>query len=437
MELKQKVELRRLLIPELNQSLKVLSLPLLDLKAHIENELINNPFLEEVLPQEKKPKLTSSLPFRSGFIGPDSDFRMGLITKKLSLQDILLRQLGMFADTDEEFKIGQEIIGNIDENGYLKADLQEFSTSLNTSLGAVEKVLKLIQQFEPAGVAARSIPECMLIQLELANEKDPLLVKIIERHLDDVAKKNYCRIAKSLNEPLEKIEPLIRKILRLDPKPGRNFSTEETQHVVPDIIISDKGDELDISINDEDIPTLNISKDYKKMLKNSSLEPQAKGFLTNQLHNALALMRAVFRRKTTLRKIVETIVEIQQDAIRNDLSQLKPLIFQDVAKITNMHESTVCRAIMNKYVKLPFGVVALKDFFSNSVQDKNGQAVSSNHVLRLIKELIDQEDKKHPLSDHDIAKLLLEKHNLNIPRRTLAKYRDELKILSSCYRRER
>jgi len=436
MEIRQKIELRRLLIPELNQSLKILSLPLLDLKSYVENELINNPFLEEI-PKKTTPKLTSPLSYRSGFTGPDADFRMSLITKKLSLQDILLRQLGMFANTDEEFKIGQEIIGNIDENGYLKATLQELAITLNCAQETIEITLKLIQQFEPAGVAARSIAECLLIQLELANEKDPLLIRIVESHLENIAKKNYTHIAKSLNEPLEKIEPLIKKILKLDPKPGRNYSPEETQRVVPDIIIDEKGDELEISINDEDIPTLNINKDYKKMLKDKTLDPQTKEYLTNQLQNALALLRAVFRRKSTLRKIVETIVEIQQDAIKNDLSHLKPLVFQQVAKKLNIHESTVCRAIMNKYIKLPFGVVALKDFFSSRVQDSNGQSISSKRVLRHIKDLVEQEDKKHPLSDHEISDILSKQYNLNVPRRTVAKYREELKILSSTYRRER
>jgi RNA polymerase sigma-54 factor len=438
MELRQRTELRRLLVPELNQSLKILALPLLDLKSVIEAELTNNPFLEETPPAVTKPKLSETLPYQSsGLIGPDTDFRMNLISKKVSLQDILLRQLGMFANTDEEFKIGQEIIGNIDGNGYLKVTLEEISKNLNLPLESAEKVLKLIQQFEPAGVAARTVSECLLIQLALANEKEPLLRKIVECHLEDVAKKNYSLIAKALNEPLEKIEPLIKKVSRFDPKPGRNYSTEEIRHVVPDIIIDEKGDELDISINDEDIPTLNINKDYKKMLKDKTLDPQTKEYLTNQLKNALALLRAVFRRKSTLRRIVETIVEIQQDAIKTDFSHLKPLVFQEVANKLSIHESTVCRAIMNKYVRLPFGVVALKDFFSSRVQDSNGQSLSSKHVLRLIKELIEQEDKKHPLSDQEISNILSKQHNLSVPRRTVTKYREELKILSSTYRRER
>ncbi|OGX15209.1 MAG: RNA polymerase sigma-54 factor [Omnitrophica WOR_2 bacterium RBG_13_41_10] len=430
MEIKQRFELRRLLVPELNQSLKILSLPLMDLKALIDSELLNNPFLEE----QEKPRLS---PIRNGIAQPDLDFRLSLISKKETLQDILLRQLGMFAETDQEYRIGQEIIGNIDENGYFKATLEEIAATLGATLDKAEHALKLIQQFEPVGVAARNVSECLLIQMNLAGEIDPLLIKIVENYLEDVAKKNYGLIAKALKEPQDKIELAAKKIIKLDPKPGRNYSAEEIQNVIPDIIIDEHDDEIEIAINDEDMPTVNINKDYKNMLKNNNLDPATKEFLSAKLATALALLRAVSKRKFTLRKIVEAITEIQQDAIKSDLSHLKPLTFQEVAQKIGMHESTVCRAIMNKYAKLPFGVVALKDFFSSHLNDKNGQSQSSNYAKRLIKESVDKEDKKRPLSDEDIAKILNTENNLNICRRTVAKYREELKILSSTFRRER
>jgi len=432
------MELRRLLVPELNQSLKILALPLLDLKAIVEAEMLDNPFLEETPANDAIPKLTvtSSLPSQN-IPGPDLDFRLGSLTKKASLEDVCLRQLGMFAETDEELRIGQEIIGNIDENGYLKATLDEIASSLNVSIEKTEHALKLIQQFEPAGVAARTVPECLLIQLELANENDPLLIKIVESHLEDVAKKNYSHIAKALKEPLAVIEPLVKKILRLDPKPGRNYSNEEIQHIIPDVVIDEKDEELEIMINDEDIPTLNINKDYKEMLKNNNLDPQTREFLKDKLNKALEILRSISKRKFTLRKIVEIIAQIQQEAIINDLSCLKPLTFQEVAQKLDMHESTVCRAVMNKYVKIPWGIVALKDFFSSRIQDQNGQSVSSSHVKRLIKELIEREDKKHPLSDQEISDILTRENNLKVCRRTVTKYREESKLASSPFRRER
>lgn len=429
MEIKQRLSLNKLLVPELNQSLKILSLPLLGLKNLIENELLDNPFLESEI--TVSPSLSRQNHSYSGF---NSDFRMSLITKEPSLQDVLQRQLGMFVNTDEELRIGQEIIGNIDDNGYLKVSLVEIAGSLNVSRDLAENVLKAIQQFEPAGVAARSVSECLLIQLEQAGENDPALRKIVECHLEDVAKKNYNLIAKALNETPAKVEHHVKRILRLDPKPGRNYSPEESQQVIPDIVIDE---DLGISINDEDIPTLNISKAYKDMLKDSHLDPKSREFMAAKLANALALLRSVFRRKQTLRKIVETVAEIQQDAIMNDLSLLKPLTFRDVAEKIGMHETTVCRAIMNKYVKLPAGVVALKSFFPSHIHHKNGESVSSLQAKMIIKELIGLEDKKHPLSDNQISEAIFNKHGLKLARRTVVKYREELKILSSVFRKER
>ena len=431
------------MIPQLRQSLNILALPVTDLKALVETETENNPFLEEdgYLQQPKtKISVRSLLPPQRRTSRADSNFDFeDFLTQKTSLQDVLLRQLGMFSDSNEDFLIGQEIIGNIDENGYLKASLEEIAATLTTTADKVEGVLKLIQKFEPAGVGARTIAECLLIQLESANEKDPLLKSLLENHLEDIAKKNYNHIAKALKEPIEKIEPLIKKILKLDPKPGRNYSTHEAQHVVPDILVMEKGKGLEIAINDEDIPTLKINEDYRALLKDKSLDSQSREFLTQKLDTALEILRAISKRKFTLRKIVESILEIQQGAILNEsLSSLKPLTFKEIAQKIDMHESTVCRAVMNKYIELPHGTtVALKSFFSSHTHDANGQSVSSTHIKGLIKGLIDREDKKRPLSDQAISAILLKENNQVVSRRTVAKYREELKILSSSYRKER
>ena len=259
----------------------------------------------------------------------------------------------------------------------------------------------------------------------------------MECHLGDVAKKNYTLIAKTLKEPQEKIEPLIKKISKLNPKPGLNYSPDETQHVIPDIMIDEKDDDLVITINNEDLPNLGISQIYRDMLRSNDTDPQARQFITEKLQKAQELLRAISKRQATLRSIVEVVAQIQYEAIKGDLSYLKPLTFQGVAQKLNMHESTVCRAVMNKYVKTPYGVVALKNFFSSHIQDQNGQSVSSSRVKRLIKDLIEQEDKKHPLSDQDISGILSKEQKLKLSRRTVTKYREELKILSSIYRKER
>lgn len=309
MELKQKFELRHLLLPQLRQSLKILALPLLDLKNLLEQELVSNPFLEET--QESSTPLPPAFSeLKRGLQTPDLELRASLMTRETTLQDVLLRQLGMFANTDEELKIGQEIIGNIDENGYLKVTLEEVSAGLSLPLDKAEACLRLIQQFEPAGVAARSPKECLLIQLELSRENDPLTAKIVEFHLEDVAKKNFTYIAKCLKEPVEKIEPCIKKILKLDPKPGRSYASEEHNRVVPDIFIEENDENLTITINKEDTPTVNINQDYKAMLKNPQIDPKTKEFLKEKLQNALELLRAINKRQVTLRKVIETILEI-------------------------------------------------------------------------------------------------------------------------------
>ncbi|MFC1646272.1 RNA polymerase factor sigma-54 [Candidatus Omnitrophota bacterium] len=437
MEIRQKIEQRKLLIPELRKSLGILTLPSLDIRSVLEEELINNPLLDEVLPDKATETLPTPSSLSKGLKTQDLSLRQSLLTKKTSLRDILTRQLGMFANSDEYLVIGQEIIENIDGNGYLKAPLEDISRSLNATAEKVEKVLKLIQKFEPPGVGARSVPECLLIQLDFVKDSDPLLRKLIEFHLPDIAKKNYGKITRALKEPLERIEPLIKKILKLDPKPGRNYSTEEAHHIIPDATIDQKDDDLHVIINDENIPVMRINKTYEDMLEKDKLDSNTREFLKEKLLSALELLRAISKRRSTLIKVIRVVVEIQQDAVKDGPSHLKPLTFGEVAQRLKMHETTVCRAVMNKYIRLPWGIVALKDLFPSHISDKNGQAVSSSHTKHLIKELIEQEDKKKPLSDQDIAKHLASEKNLNVSRRTVAKYREELKILSSSYRRER
>lgn len=452
MELKQKLELRKLLAPELRQSLQILTLPIMDLKELVDQEMLDNPVLEEA-PAESLEKMLDALSSAApdAHLLPGSplseednqkrEFAQSTMTKKVSLQDTLLKQLGMFADSADDIAIGHEIIGNIDDNGYLRASLEEIASALNISVQKTEKVLKIIQQFEPAGVGARNIPECLLIQLALAKETDPALLTIVKYHLEDVATKNYAKIAKALNESVEKVLELVGKISALDPKPGRNFSVDDIQQVIPDIIIelAEEG-ELKVTINNESMPRLLISKTYRQMARQKDLDPATKEFLTNKIKRAYEILRAITKRQSTLRRVVETIVQIQKEAITQDISLLKPLTFREVAQIIGMHESTVCRVVMNKYAQTPCGVYALKDFFPSKLpgaSNGSGEAVSSEHVKSLITDYIAAEDKKHPLSDEDIVKLLKEKKQLDVARRTIAKYREEMKILSSPYRRTR
>jgi RNA polymerase sigma-54 factor len=418
--------------PALTQSLKVLTMASLDLKTLIEEELVNNPCLEEDVSEFSASPLP---PPGSSNNPPQEDFMDKIITKEASLQEVLLRQLGMFVDSDTELRIGHEIIGNIDDNGYLKVSPLELAQTLNLPSEEIAKVLSLIQQFEPIGVGSRSVQECLLLQLKKDDSADPLLLEIVENHLDDLAKKNYSLIAKHLKEPLEKIQPLIDAVLKLDPKPGRNYSNQATQRVIPDITIKEKDQGLEVVINKEYFPVLIISKAYRQMLKQENLDPAAREFIENKMRTAQELLRAVEKRTTTLRRVAQRLVEIQADAIKEDLSFLKPLTFAELAGQLEVHETTICRTVMNKYIDTPCGIVALKDLFTTKINNGSGQAVSVNYIKKSIKDLIDQEDKKHPLSDEAIAKLLLERFNLKAARRTIAKYREEFKIPSTPFRR--
>jgi len=432
MELRQKAELRHLMAPALRQSLKVLTVASMDLRALIDEELLNNPCLEEG-PPENFPSPPSK--YTQG--ADDDDLVDKIQTRELSLQEVLLRQLGMFVNSDEELRIGSEIIWNIDENGYLKATIEELTRALSVPAEEITKVLAIIQQFEPSGVGARDISECLSLQLKKNNETDPLIFKIAANHIEDIAKKNYSLISKQLKEPREIIEPLIQKILKLDPKPGRNYSNQQPQRVIPDVIIKEKGDALEVIINNEYFPSVIISKAYKQMLAKEGLDPATREFIENKMRTAQDLLRSLQKRTTTLRRVAEKLVEIQQEAVRENLSCLKPLTFSELARMLDVHETTICRTVMNKYVDAPCGIVALKDFFTTKISDGNGQALSVNYIKKTIKELIDQENKKHPLSDEEISHLLLDKSNLKVARRTVAKYRDEFKIPSTAFRRER
>ena len=436
MHLSQKTELRKLMVPELKQSLKILSLPLAALNGLLNEELENNPFLEEsgAVPSVHH---TSR---RSGGIGKtapaDDADPFALLVKTPSLQDVLLRQLAISPLTPEEMKIGQEIIGNIDDDGYLKASVEEIARSRLLPPDNVKNILTLIQTFEPEGVGARDIRECLLIQCNARDDNDPLLKPVIERHLDDVARRKFSRIAKDLGTSVANIELCVAKITALNPRPGQNYFPGHSQTVTPDIFIDEKCGALEIFINQENMPALYINEEYRQILKNENLPPQTRDYLKGKLQEALELLRALSRRHGTLRKVLEVLADIQKDALLNGISNMKPLTCTEVAEKIGLHESTVYRVIMNKYAETPQGIIALKEFFTNGIKQDDGTRTPSSLCKDRIRELIEDEDRKRPLSDEDLAGILLKENAIKIARRTVAKYREELKFPASNLRRE-
>jgi len=435
MHLKQRAEFRRLLLPQLRQSLKILAMPISELKELVEKELEANIFLKQ--PGIKTRPIRDIYPFISKADSQDWDLIAHLPEHKLSLQDVLLKQLGICASSDEEIAIGQEIIGNIDDNGYLTVGLNEIAKKLGLPIDKVNKALSIIQEFEPTGVGARNISECLLLQLDMTDKDNGLMKKIIELHLDDIAKKNYNHIAKMLKTPLENIELAIAKITKLNPKPGRNYSNDSANPIIPDITIELDNGKISLSINNEDLSLLDINKEYMKLFKDETIDEQTKELLKQKLRDARQLVQAVTRRGNTLRMIMETLIHIQKDAVKKGFAFIKPLTFKQVSRKIGMHETTVCRMVMNKYAQTPHGIIPLKSFFSSHIYNNKNQPVSSAFAKQCIRKLIAGEDKNRPLSDKKIQDILREKHKLKISRRTITKYREELKILSSCLRRQR
>jgi RNA polymerase sigma-54 factor len=441
MNLTQKTEFKILLTPELKQSLQILSLPLLDLKSLIDEELINNPFLEEspaLAAAAARPVSYSRSSRSARNASSDEDFDpLAQLARAPSLQDVLLRQLEVASLDEQEHGLGVEIIGNLDDNGFLNISLEEIASGQRVPLEAVERVLRVIQKFEPVGVAARSLQESLLIQCEAKGEDDPIIKDILERCLEDVALRRYDRIAKELGITSNEVADHVRMIATLNPKPGQSYSPERTFHVVPDIFIDEKDGEFDIFINQENLPALHINEEYRAILKNNHLAPEEKAYLRTQLKNALEFLRAIIRRRSTLRRVLEVIVGIQKEALLSGLCHLRPLTLQEVADRIGMHESTVSRVIMNKYAETPQGLIALKDLFSARVRQENGAEVSSSKCKDLIRDLVDAENKGHPLSDEDLADSLSRVSGIKLARRTVAKYREDLQILSSTFRRMR
>ncbi len=439
MELRQRTELRRLLIPELKQSMAVLTLPVLELRSLIQEELLTNPTIEEVPLEELGGIISASRtgPVADGSFAQDEDEPgFDVAAPSSSLYDILLTQLSIFTENDADFSIGLELLSCIDENGYFSGTLEAVAQKCDCTLADARRILTLVQGFDPPGVGATTTAECLLLQLEHQKEDSPHLVTLIRQHLDDIAKKNYTRITKSLGITQEELDPLLKKVLRLDPKPGRKYSNTATQHVVPDVRIDEKGDEFCITIDRETLPELRISATYRRLLKNASTDEATKAFIREKIRSGLELLRAVSRRKQTLRQVVEAIAQEQREAVLEGPAHLKPMTFKDIAAKIGVHETTVCRAVNSKYVDTPWGIVALKDFFPSSVKNGNGEAHSSSRVKMLIKELIDGEEKTKPLSDQEIVEKL-KSSGIEVSRRTVTKYREESNLPSSIYRKQR
>ncbi|MCK5595678.1 RNA polymerase factor sigma-54, partial [bacterium] len=362
------------------------------------------------------------------------DYAETLITYSSSLREHLFKQLHLVKLSNDDYVIGEAIINEINEDGYLQSSVNELASIVNVPSKSVGKILDIIQQFDPTGVGARTINECLLIQTKSMGKENTYNQQMIKSHLNDIGKKNFRSIANDLNVSEHKVFKEAGLICSLEPKPGRQYNPVPTKYITPDVTIRKMAgeDEYTIIINNEELPTIRINPLYEKLMKSCG-EEKAKKFLLDKFKSAMWLLKGIKQRQTTISKVTKYIIKYQKQFLENGLSHLKPLTLKEVANALEMHQSTISRTISNKYVQTPHGLLSLKYFFSGAVSMSNNFA-SSTYIKAKIRRLIENEDHGKPISDQKIADKL-DTLGIDIARRTVAKYRESLSILPSSLRK--
>jgi RNA polymerase sigma-54 factor len=478
-KLSQKLSQSLLMTPQLQQAIKLLQLGRLEYKEAIEQELLENPVLEEIIEEsnqnsdksnnesgrelndnEYSTEVTVKESIEAQNDSPvdwsvyeenfndysnktisknnDSEDRPSLeatVSNPQTLTEHLLSQLRFHELNEIELKIALNVIGNLDRSGFLCTSLDEIAMFCKVSNQEVEKVLNIIQSLEPVGIAARNLPECLLIQLDNMGLSDSLASKIISDHLTQLENRKYDQIAKVQGTSVNQVYDAIKLIQKLEPRPAKDFANETTRYVVPDIYVYKDGEEYVVSLNEEGLPRLRVNPIYLNMLnENNDSDTPNKQYLSERMKSAQWLIKSIHQRQHTIFRVTESIVKFQKDFLDYGIEHLKPLVLKEVADDIGMHESTVSRVTTNKYVHTPQGVFELKFFFTTGIQTGEGN-ISSSSVKEKIKNLVAQEDPKNPISDQQIVETL-QKEGLQIARRTVAKYREGLGILSSSKRKK-
>ncbi len=442
---------KQILAPSMRQSIEVLLLPITELHTAIEQELQENPLLEideekAILEQntindfinKSLQQASETVSFRNDDFSQDEEFYEKPISNVKILEDYLLEQLRFEVSISLEQKIGEFIIGNLNEDGYLTCGCEEIAQTLHTDLSVVERVLKVIQNFDPLGIAARDLRECLCAQISTRFGTDAeLMIRIITEYFDELARKRHQEIAQQLKISVEKVKKLVKAIASLEPKPARNYrSIRSSNYIQPDVfILKDEERGYYVEVSREGVPTFRVNVYYRNLLMRPELSEKDREFIQEKFRNATNFIKSIEQRGHTLRRIAEYIL-IKQMGFWDRGEDLVPMILKDVARAIDRNESTISRAINNKYIDTPRGLFPLKFFFSQGIpsgDDRNG-GVASNSVKEEIWAIIDSEDKASPLSDQEIYHYLSQK-NMPIARRTISKYRQALKILPSNLRK--
>ena len=359
------------------------------------------------------------------------------LSSPVTLSSHLDEQLALMVLTDDVRDAADTVIGNLDENGYLNESLEDLSASGNHAMADLETALKAVQSCEPAGVGARDPQECLLLQLESRNGKGGVAWLLIKEHMKLLELRQYKEIAKLMGRPLEHIQIAVAVITHLDPRPGLRYSGPGARQVQPDVYIFKDGEDYVIQINDDDLPQIRLNSDYRRMLdRNQEPNKDVRDYMKERYQSALQLMKNIEQRKQTIFKVCQAIIGRQGEFLEHGLDRLRPMMIKDVAEEIGVHASTVSRAVANKYAHTPQGVFELRFFFSEAVQGPSGSATPLLILKRRVKKMIEEEDSAHPLTDEQITERL-QSEGIQVTRRTVAKYREDMGIPSTHQRRRR
>lgn len=486
LEIKQTVRLSQQLVitPQLQQAIRLLQLSRQELAEAIEKEMVENPVLEEAdtsqpdqeeraqdaadgAEQEPTQQLDGESHANDEVISKDGEMKEphdfdwenymeafntpypgsaplpagelptyeNTLTEAETLYDHLLWQLHLSNFSEDEIPIATEIIGNINDDGYFTASIAEVAGRCGTTEDRVKIVLNKVQQLDPAGVAARDLAECLTIQAYHLGVDVDMIRTLATDHLHDLQTHNYPAIARKLKCDPDEIRQMASVIQHMEPKPGRPFGENRAQYITPDVYVHKLGDDYVVSLNEDGLPKLQISKFYRQTLMQGSSSPSStKEYVQERLKSAMWLIKSIHQRQQTLYKVTKSIFKFQRDFLDTGVEHLKPMVLRDVAEDINMHESTVSRVTTNKYVHTPRGIFELKFFFNSTVPKSDGEGIASESVKALIEKMVQSEDSRHPLSDQEIVAMLKQK-DIAIARRTVAKYREMLGISPSSKRK--
>ena len=471
-KLHTKLVQKLILTPSLQQAIKLLPMSTLELADLLNQEMVENPLLEEVPTEELQPAEQQQQPEKQEaqpavekpdtWDDADYDYFFGdylddgyrsrtpsevkelppienTLSSAASLSDHLLWQLAMQTEDEDVKEIGGAIVGNLDDDGYLVASVEEIAAMGEWPVAEVEKALQHVQTFDPIGVAARDLQECLWLQIRHLGLEGTPSEKIVTEHLRLLQNHQVPEIARKLGMPIEELKEHIEIIRNLDPKPGNRYNPSQSQYVIPDVYVVKVEDQYVAMLNEEGLPQLRISPVYRRLLDKSGQAGteeagETRAYVKDKFRSALWLIKSVDQRQKTIHKVATSIINFQREFLDQGIECLRPLVLRDVANDIGMHESTVSRVVNNKYMHTPQGVFEMKYFFHSGISSSYGESVSSVTIKQRIRKIIENEDPRKPLSDSKIVSIL-QKEGLMLARRTIAKYREELKIPTSNQRK--